>query len=246
MENLLSKRNREILKYVLSTNVLLAFDYDGTLAPIVDDPRKAYMRESTMALFIQLAKRFPCIVISGRKRMETQGFLKGIPLREVIGNHGIEPWKSSVKIERQVARIKKRLLQEIPHISGVKVEDKKYSLSIHYRQCREKKKARAAILHATDSLTKVRVFGGKQVINIIPEDGPHKGFALRKIMKKFKLDTSIYIGDDVTDEDVFVLDLPGEILSIRVGHKKQSAAKYFINNQNSIDVLLRLMLSTVV
>ena len=50
------------------------------------------------------------------------------------------------------------------------------------------------------------------------------------------------MGDDETDEDVFTLDQPGRLLTIRVGPKRSSAARYYIANQPAIDDLLRVLL----
>ena len=50
------------------------------------------------------------------------------------------------------------------------------------------------------------------------------------------------MGDDETDEDVFALDQPGRLLTIRVGRKRQSLASYFLRNQAEIDRLLETLL----
>ena len=55
------------------------------------------------------------------------------------------------------------------------VEDKGLSLAVHYRQSPQKAEARRRILAATRNLKQVRVFGGKQVVNVVPDEAPHKG-----------------------------------------------------------------------
>jgi trehalose-phosphatase len=91
---------------------------------------------------------------------------------------------------------------------GVRIENKTFSVAVHYRRSREKKKARAAILEAAAALGPIRVIGGKQVVNILPEGAPHKGIALERERHRLRRDTAIYVGDDETDEDVFGLDQP--------------------------------------
>ena len=76
----------------------------------------------------------------------------------------------------------------------------------------------------------------------MPEGAPHKGIALRSARARFKCDTAIYVGDDETDEDVFALDEPGRLLSVRVGSSVRSRADYFIRNQRSIDAFLKTLL----
>jgi trehalose 6-phosphate phosphatase len=88
----------------------------------------------------------------------------------------------------------------------------------------------------------VRLIGGTQVVNILPSGAPHKGIAIGRERSRLKCDTAIYVGDDETDEDVFALDQPGQLLSIRVGRSRSSAAAYFIENQREIDELLRVLL----
>jgi trehalose-6-phosphatase len=79
-----------------------------------------------------------------------------------------------------------------------------------------KKLARAAILEAAASLGDVRIVGGKQVVNLLPKGAPDKGKALERERERLCCDTAIYVGDDETDEDVFALDQPTRLLSIRV------------------------------
>jgi len=123
----------------------------------------------------------------------------------------------------------------------VVIEDKAYSLSVHYRKSRQKRVARAAIFEAASALPGARVVGGKLVVNITPKGAPHKGVALQRERERLHCDTAIYVGDDDTDEDVFALDQPGRLLSIRVSKKVSSAAAYYIENQSAMDALLRVL-----
>ena len=121
---------------------------------------------------------------------------------------------------------------------GVVVEDKGFSVAVHYRQARERNAARRAILRVARSLSDVRIIGGKLAVNLLVPDAPHKGLALERERAHFACDTVIYVGDDETDEDVFQLDRPGRLLSIRVGRRRASAAPYYLRNQAEMDRLL--------
>ena len=68
MRYILAKRHAADLAAFASANVLTAFDYDGTLAPIAPDPASAPMRRRTRQLLGTLAQQYPCVVISGRRR----------------------------------------------------------------------------------------------------------------------------------------------------------------------------------
>lgn len=243
MRDILSRSSREILQQFVWSNVLVAFDYDGTLAPIVGDPGKAAMRPSTRRLLAEVATYFPCVVISGRAQADARRWLRGIRLRQIVGNHGIEPWRATLPLMGEVRRWGPLLARRLSPLKGVWMENKTYSVAVHYRRSRAKKLARAAILTAAAELGPVRVIGGKQVVNILPERAPHKGLALERERDRLRLDTAIYVGDDETDEDVFGLDQPGRLLTVRVGAKRTSQAGYYLRSQEAMDEFLERLLS---
>jgi trehalose 6-phosphate phosphatase len=238
MRSILAPRNRPVLEQFAFSNVMVAFDYDGTLAPIVDAPERAAMRPRTRLLLKRLAELYACIVISGRAESDTRARLRGIRLGSVIGNHGVEAWKGVNGFACEVRHWRPLLDRQLAGHPGVTIEDKTYSIAIHYRRSRAKRRARAAALRAASALGAVRIVGGKQVINVLPRNAPHKGDALERERGRLGCDTAIYVGDDETDEDVFGLDQPGRLLTIRVGAKRTSRADYCIRNQTQIDRLI--------
>jgi trehalose 6-phosphate phosphatase len=221
--------------------VLLAFDFDGTLASIVAEPAHARMRSETSRLLKDASNLYPCIVVSGRAQSDLLGRLEGVPVRGVVGNHGVEPWETSRELGDEVRRWHPLLEQRLSGMQGVTIEDKSFSVSVHYRQAPDRERARAEILDAAAALGDVRVIGGLQVVNILPHGAPHKGMALVGERDRLGCDSAIYVGDDDTDEDVFTLGNPGRLLGIRVGPSKDSAAKYSIASQAHVDELLRVL-----
>ncbi len=238
MKDILSRANREVLQQFAWSAMLLAFDYDGTLAPIVRDPEMAEMRPATRRLLREVAALYPTVVISGRARTDVLRRLKGTGLRQIVGNHGIEPWQGDRPLLTEVSRCLPVLGRRLSSFRGVQIENKAYSISVHYRRSREKRRARAAILQAAAELGPVRVIRGKQVVNVLPVGAPHKGMALERERDRLGCDTAIYVGDDETDEDVFGLDHPGRLLGVRVGARRSSRAGYYIRNQRTIDDFL--------
>jgi trehalose 6-phosphate phosphatase len=243
MKDILSRAGREVLQQFAWSNVLVAFDYDGTLAPIVRDPDQAEMRGTTRLLLGEVASLYPCIVVSGRAQPDARRWLRGIRLQRVVGNHGIEPWQATQPLMQEVTRWAPLLSRRLSSFKGVRIENKTFSVAVHYRRSREKKKARAAILEAAAALGPIRVIGGKQVVNILPEGAPHKGIALERERDRLRRDTAIYVGDDETDEDVFGLDQPGRLLTVRVGPRRASQASYYVRSQAAIDEFLGVLLS---
>src|ERR1035441_6032607 len=90
MEYILSRASRAILARLALNRTLCAFDFDGTLSPIVEHPAQASMRDRTRILLDRLAALYPCVVISGRSRADLLGRLGSVKLASVIGNHGAE------------------------------------------------------------------------------------------------------------------------------------------------------------
>jgi trehalose 6-phosphate phosphatase len=245
VKHLLAPRNLPVLERFAWSRVLLAFDFDGTLAPIVVDPDAAQMRARTRLLLVRAATLYPTVVISGRSRADTRRRVADVPLREVIGNHGAERAEVDPDETAAVRRWRLALGARLAGLPGVFIEDKGLSLSLHYRQSRQKKRARAAILAAAAELSArepLRIVGGKQVVNLVREDAPHKGMALERVRARLGCDTALYVGDDETDEDVFALDQPGRLLGVRVGARARSHADFFLRAQREIDQLLRILI----
>jgi trehalose 6-phosphate phosphatase len=239
VKHLLSQENEDLLAQLAWSRVLLAFDFDGTLAPIVTDRDEARMRARTRALLARVAEAYPCVVISGRGRADVAARVTGIPLRRVIGNHGLEPGPHIARFERTIREVLPLLERALAGQPGVEIEDKRFSLAVHYRRSRQKREAREAIQSAVLRLpVPMRIVPGKQVANVIPDAAPHKGDALLRARALARADTALYLGDDATDEDVFRLDQPGRLLAVRVGRSRSSAAPYYLRDQREVDALL--------
>ncbi len=87
----------------------------------------------------------------------------------------------------------------------------------------------------------MRVIPGKFVANVIPFGARNKGDMLLELRDQEPADVALYVGDDVNDENVFVLDQPGRILSMRVGRTTKTAARFYLRDQGEIDGLLAWM-----
>jgi len=90
MDHILSPLQRDLLDAISVCNVLVGLDFDGTLAPIVDDPAQAVMSPETRRLLSELALRYPCAIVSGRPRADLLPRLAGTGVHFVVGNHGLE------------------------------------------------------------------------------------------------------------------------------------------------------------
>jgi len=243
MSPLLRPPNQALLAALAQSRALLAFDFDGTLAPIVADPADARLGARTRPLFGTLCKLYPCAVISGRARADVQRKLRYAAVAFVVGNHGLEPSSARARARREALDVKGWLLPHAQAWKGVALEDKGVSLSLHYRAARNKQAARRALLRALEDAPRdVRVVPGKQVLNVLPARSPDKGQALERLRVRVGATRTLYVGDDVTDEDVFRRrDIPG-LVTVRIGKAKHSAARYFLRNQSEIDALMRKLI----
>ncbi|MBZ5633957.1 MAG: trehalose-phosphatase [Acidobacteriia bacterium] len=241
MQYLLSRASRSILKRLARKPILCAFDFDGTLSPIVERPDRARMRVQTRKLLRRLTAVYPCVIVSGRARADVLGKLGGVKVARVIGNHGAETESTARKRRnRRVAQWNAALKLGLDNFPGVWVEDKGLSLAVHYRQSPQKAEARRRIFALARTLEQARVFGGKQVVNVVMDKAPHKGEALAAERNRLGCSGVLYVGDDENDEDAFSLD--GNIVPVRIGRKRRSHARYYLRTQAEIDQLLELLL----
>lgn len=238
MKYLLAKDSLAIVQRLAQERTLCAFDFDGTLAPIVDHPDQAVLRVRTRNLLRRLAALYPCIIVSGRARADLLGKLRGVHVSRVIGNHGAET-ATTIESRHQIDQWLAALKLELGPVPGLWVEDKGMSLAIHYRQSAQKTDARRRILAATRTLKQVHVFGGKQVVNVVLDSAPNKGDALAAEQARLGCNWVLYVGDDDNDEDAFAL--PGNIVSVRIRRKLRSHARYYLRAQAEIDDLLELL-----
>lgn len=246
MKYLLQEPEQLALKeFLRSKKTLVALDYDGTLAPISPHPQDAKMPDSTRALVGRVAKRFPVIVLTGRSRIDVMQFLHGVPVLEVIGSHGIEtPGTAVTRFMTRVGEWRSQLGHRLSALAGVSIEDKRYSLSVHYRHSADPGAARELIGEATEDLKGARIVGGKQVVNVIPEEAPDKGGALLAACARLGCEQAVFVGDDDTDESAFAAGRPGQVFAIRVGQSEGSLAGHYLRSQPEIDVFLALLLES--
>jgi trehalose 6-phosphate phosphatase len=239
VKNILASEHASTLFEFAHQRVLLAFDFDGTLAPIVCTPEAATMRQRTSILLAEVARHYPCAVISGRSRTDVLEKVAEIPLRAVFGNHGMEPSPNLRAWRRMAARWHAQLALALPPIAGMVIENKGVSLAIHYRLARARGAVRGLVLHAAADLPGTRILEGKMVVNVLPAGAPNKGNALIGLRKRLRCQSAIYIGDDDTDEDVFALAKQERLLGIRVGRSRRTQAAYYVPSQAAMDPLLR-------
>lgn len=244
MKDALSPASLADLRQFVTARMLLAFDLDGTLAPLAPRPDEATVPDDVQHLLAVLGVRTPVAIITGRAVRDARRMLWFAP-RYVIGNHGAEGVPGDEAAAAGYAALCRRWHADVEasgvrdRIPGVLVEDKTYSLALHYRLARHPEEARASLEALVRSLTPApRIVAGKRVLNLVPAAARHKGEALRALIGHAGAERALYVGDDVTDEDVFELRLPG-VRTIRVEPDGESAADLCLKRQQDVALLLR-------
>jgi trehalose 6-phosphate phosphatase len=243
---LLSAAGLAALRDFIDASTLFAFDLDGTLAPIIADPEKIVIEDELRISLNRLNSLAPVAIITGRSCADARSHLRFSP-RFLIGNHGAEG-VPGISVEEDFSPLcqdwKQQLTQLLPGLKsrGIELEEKGQSLALHYRIAADPAASRKQLQSAVARLKPPpRVVSGIFVKNLTSVDAPHKGKALESLMAHLNSRLAIFVGDDETDEDVFRSKNPA-ILGIRVGKSEESAARYYLNRQDEMQVLLKKIL----
>ncbi len=246
MHDILTDPYSSRLGRVAGPLTLLAFDFDGTLAPIVAQPERAAMRESTRVRLAELAALRTVAIISGRALADIQPRLAGVPAAAIVGNHGIEPSPQMATARATVARWLPLLTRDVGSLAGVVIENKGQSVAVHYRHADSGDDALSAIRASVACLGPgVRCVEGIEVLNLVPVGAPNKGDALQRLRRETGAATVLFVGDEETDEDAFATLDNDTSIGIRVGMTEDSRARYFVPSQDDIEALLDLLLVAV-
>ena len=231
-------------------NLLIFLDFDGTLAPVVNDPTLASIPPETLRTLTSLAglEKVSLAIISGRALADLKARV-GLPNLIYAGNHGLEIsgpgmyylQPTAAKRVQALSELSADLQRSLQHIPGVQVENKGLSASVHYRRApADKLREIYQVINSVVSGSRglFQMSPGLQVYEIRPRVTWHKGKAVSWIRETWaKRDAlAMYVGDDVTDEDAF-LALP-EGITISVGSARQTSARYYLEDQSSLQAFL--------
>jgi trehalose 6-phosphate phosphatase len=243
----LAPAGRARLRQFLARRPLLTFDIDGTLAPIVARPDDARVPDAVQEVLADLAQRCEVAILTGRSRADARRMLAFAPTY-VLGNHGIEGLPGGEARMDELSRITAAWHAALDNArdgslaeAGITLEDKRYSLSLHYRHAPDHAAAQRVIATRVMTLAPpAHVVAGKCVINLLPPGAPTKGEALRELLTGVPCGCAIYAGDDETDEHVF--DLPDElVLGVRVGHSDTTQAALYVDEPEEMLQVVELM-----
>jgi len=235
-----------------------SLDFDGTLAPIVDDSDAAALpaplRERLVAL--RDCESVRVAVVSGRELADLRDrvAVEGVAY---AGNHGLERWvdgRRSVAPDARlsadaVSRVCDRLGDRLAHVPGVVIEDKALTATVHVRTVPDDRvpEVERVVGETVEEVTSVdgpalEVRDGKAIREIRPAVGWDKGRAVEQLVREAPDGwLPLYVGDDVTDEDAFeALRERGRGFGVFVGDR-ETAADYRLERQRDVAELLELV-----
>ena len=225
--------------------LLVACDYDGTIAPIVDDPMKALPLRDTSVALRGLANlpQTEVAVISGRSLRDLAA-LSRLPAEiHLVGSHGTEfdidfALDLDPALRERLSRLVDALTDVVTAHPGVSLEKKPASVAVHYRAIgddAEVEQILAALEAIASDITELTVHHGKKVCELllIPTD---KGRALNTVRANVGATAVLYVGDDTTDELAFAT-LHGPDVAVKVG-AGETAASFRVATPHDAAILL--------
>ncbi len=240
---------KEIVDKLEGKKLLLLLDFDGTLAPIVPRHEDAAISASMRALVRSLANVSTTAVISGRgmddvrQRVDVDGiYYAGSHGFEISGPAGFSREQEDARQSLPaLRRLEKQLRQDLDDIPGVRFENKKFSLAIHYRQVagEQQQEVIDRVEAALDDFPELKKGEGKKVIEVQPAVDWHKGKAVQLLIEELSAHGDryypLYIGDDITDENAFRVLRHREGMGILVGdHGRPTQAEYHLENVDEV------------
>lgn len=225
----------ELDRIAAAPTLLIALDFDGTLAPLVDDPDDSRAVPAARAALDALAALPGTIValVSGRSLESLASVGEAPDGQPLVGSHGLEvrfaagdarPAVNDADAAR-VAALRSRLEPLVAAVPGAWIEPKPAGLAVHSRRVDDPEAVRALTesVHAEaaevdDALT---VRDGRDVVEFAVRDAT-KGDGVRALVERFTPDAVLFAGDDVTDEDALAALGPGD-LGIKVGEAESIA-----------------------
>jgi trehalose 6-phosphate synthase/phosphatase len=227
----------------------LLLDYDGTLVPFVDNPRLARPDGELLSL-LSLLSADPAskvVIVSGRTRSDLERWFGDLPVG-LIAEHGVwlrahgEDWRAMKTMTAEwKERVRPILQLYVDRLPGALLEEKEFSLAWHYRRAdRDQATLRAKeLLDDLADYTRnvdVQVLEGDKVLEI-RRTSVTKGTAALDWLAANPSDFILGVGDDWTDEDLFVA-LPPNAHSVRVG-LAPTAARYYLSTHVAVRRLLQ-------
>lgn len=240
-------------QFAAADRVLLALDFDGTLAPFVDKPKSARALPESKAALEKLERTPDTWVayVSGRPLSSLEIVTEADEDALLIGSHGVEVrfGRDGVSLDLSdeerstLTRLGEVLQQLVESVPGTRLEVKPVGFGVHYRLLEETdgadvvRRAYEAAAMVSDSLT---IRDGKDIIEFSVR-GADKGDGIERLREYTAANAVLFAGDDVTDEDGFrVLRVESGDIGIKVGDG-ETLAQFRLADEKAVAAMLTLL-----
>jgi len=243
-------RTELIEKFKKAHNKLILLDYDGTLVNYELIPQNAILSDHLGDILIKLIDKphTKVLIISGRGHSDIDRLVDHLPI-DIIAEHGAMKkergvWKDQINKEiswkKTIINVLNQFTSSCPESY---IEEKKFSLTWHYRNAESK----SGYLHSRELISRLenytnsyslKILDGNKVVEIMDQE-IGKGKAVEKLLESETYDFILSIGDDTTDEEIFELFLPDEnAFTVKVGDG-DSFAKQRFNSVSDVVLFLK-------
>jgi len=243
-----------ITNQLVGKQPILFLDYGGTLAPVAHGFEDVRISKKTRRILRKAARFMPVTIVSGR---DVKDICMQVGLQELFyaGSHGLDILGQDIHLElpegaealEDLDRAMEALARQLVNMPGVSIGRKRFAIVVHYRQddVDSAGQVAAAVKQVQALLPRLRITGGKEVLELLPDIDWDKGRAMNWLMSELGLDGKdvmpIYIGDDVTDETAFS-KLRERGIGILVSDRPQpSAATYRVNDSEEVLDLVKFL-----
>jgi len=240
-------------RFEQAPGVLCCLDFDGTLAPIVEDPAEATIDPACWSVVADLAtsESVTVAIVSGRA-LEDLHERVGLDTVVYAGNHGLELRRAErtevlpaeAECEEVIGGLCESLEDRIGAVPGTHVEDKGVTATVHYRQVPDDVVpgvVETVEEEVDDADGDLEVLAGRQIREIRPDVPWDKGRVVASLAADVPADwEQLYVGDDTTDEDAFEVVEP-DGLGVLVREREATAASVRLPSQDEVADFLGLV-----
>lgn len=232
---------RDLVRAARVDRLLVVSDYDGTLAAIVDDPDAATPWPPAWRAFLQLAgmRGVTAALVSGRTRAMLAQLTEAPEGVILVGSHGLEMDDAGPGVPDGLDELMAAFGALAVRHPGALVEHKPAGAAFHYRRVEDDRVADEAA--RTASQLGARVIHGKKVVEAMFGE-TDKGEAVQSLRERTSADSVVFLGDDTTDEHVFVV-LGDDDVSVKVGDG-ETAARHRVADPDGVATALRVLVES--
>lgn len=252
--------NLDEFKEKLNYPLFIMSDYDGTLTPIIENPENSKLSRDMRGVLSKLSELCPLAIVSGRSLEDIKARV-GINDIYYVGNHGIEitgPDIDFIKSEAEkniqvIDKICEDIEERIGYRTGLIIENKKFTASIHYRSLEENdiSRVKEVILDSARPYIVngvVKVLHGKKIFEVRPDINWDKGKAVSWLLKSTGFGEKsypLYLGDDETDEDAFRSLKENGVSALVSRTFRESNADYLLRNVKEVKIFLKYLIKII-